>query len=214
MLKGVIFDWDGVLVDSIQLTHEFLTHMCTQRGLNYPFASAEHLRKNWREPFNEFYDSMGFNWNKDHPLLREAFQAFMTKNHLPFFAGMKEILAELSSRSTKIGIASSNRSIVIRTSLQRHSIEHCVHAVLTADDVTVHKPDPAVVLHCLEKMGLSAGDVVFVGDQPSDVVAAHRAGIRSVAVTWGWADKTKLHDAKADYVVDMPDELRAVLWRL
>ena len=211
MLKGIIFDWDGVLVDSIRLQHQFMEQLCNKYNKNYPFKSSEHVRQNWREPFFEVYESFGFDWKNDQPHIAQEFRTFMNKSTIPFIPGMPEVIKELAQNNIKLGIASSNLSSIIRTNLEKEDLHHCVSTVITGDDVKVHKPDPTSINHCREKMGLLSSEAIYVGDQPIDVIAARKADMPCIAVSWGWANREKIEQARPDYIVETPQELLSLL---
>jgi len=64
------------------------------------------------------------------------------------------------------------------------------------------KPDPAMVRAAADELGVAAARCVMVGDSPVDVAAGRAAGMRTVAVTWGFRDREVLVAARADAVVD------------
>jgi len=209
MLKGVIFDWDGVLVNSMQVQHEYWQKLCSKHGKEYPYKSVDEVRRVFFEPFTEFYNQLGFDWGRDGQMLAQEFGEHMTNAQIPLFEGTSALLEEFSHLN--LGIASANRSKVIHHRLEKEGLFQHFKAITTADDVSLHKPDPEPLLHCAGKLGLSTSDVVYVGDQTYDIIAAQRAGIRSVAVTWGWGFKEKLVEEKPDHIVHSMEELRNVL---
>jgi phosphoglycolate phosphatase len=84
-------------------------------------------------------------------------------------------------------------------------------AIMGALEGLPGKPDPAGALSLAEAMKRDPADVFLVGDSAIDVNTAKAAGMRSVAVTWGFRDRDELVAADPDHVVDHPDELARVL---
>ena len=81
-------------------------------------------------------------------------------------------------------------------------LELAIERVVAGDDVAVRKPDPAHLTACLAGTGLAAGATTVVGDSPNDVLAAHGAGMRSVAVSWGLVARERLVAARPAALVD------------
>jgi phosphoglycolate phosphatase-like HAD superfamily hydrolase len=69
------------------------------------------------------------------------------------------------------------------------------------------KPNPDVIFKALEGLGASAEDCLFVGDSPADIEAAHRAGVKSCAVTYGYGKREELAQWQPDYWADQLAEL-------
>jgi phosphoglycolate phosphatase len=86
-------------------------------------------------------------------------------------------------------------------------------AIVGGDTLPVRKPDPGPLLHALAMLGSTAGEAVMVGDNYHDVVAARAAGLRSVAVTYGYSHKAHA-ELGADALIDAFDDLPAALQRL
>ncbi len=84
-------------------------------------------------------------------------------------------------------------------------------ALVTLEDTTEHKPDPAPLLVAVERMGGSVAEAVYVGDAVVDVRAARAAGMAAVAVTWGAGARADVVAARPDVVADTVDDLRAAL---
>jgi pyrophosphatase PpaX len=73
-----------------------------------------------------------------------------------------------------------------------------------ADDVEHGKPDPAPVLMALDALGSSPDEALFIGDSHHDIEAGRRAGVTTVAVTWGPFSREKLAAAKPDHWLEEP----------
>lgn len=81
-------------------------------------------------------------------------------------------------------------------------------AIVTGGDEAPRKPDPAGTLEIMRRLGARAEDTVFVGDSPTDVRTARNAGVRMVAVTWGFRPREELRAAGAVHLVDTVAGLR------
>ncbi|MFP4115834.1 MAG: HAD family hydrolase [Candidatus Aenigmatarchaeota archaeon] len=208
MPEAVIFDWDGVIVDSLGVTHDWLNYCCEQFGKDYPFSDPEGLRRNFREPFTELYESFGFNWEEDKGKIIELFHDYMRQQDVPLKGGIKNVLEELHTSRHILGIVSSNREEVISEKLEQYGLKKYFTSVVTHSQVGEHlKPDPKMIKVCVERMARTPEDAVYVGDQPTDIQAAHRAGVKSVGVTWGFRPRKDLEAENPDYIVTKPREI-------
>lgn len=81
-------------------------------------------------------------------------------------------------------------------------------AIVTGGDEAPRKPDPAGTLEIMRRLGARPADTVFIGDSPTDVRTARNAGVRMVAVTWGFRPRAELRAAGAVHLVDTVAGLR------
>ena len=72
------------------------------------------------------------------------------------------------------------------------------------------KPAPDAVLRAMRYFGASAGECIYIGDSDVDVMTAKNAGLASVGVLWGFRDRKTLEDAGADVIVSSPEEIAAL----
>lgn len=77
-------------------------------------------------------------------------------------------------------------------------------------DTIPRKPDPAGLLLCAKELGVDPADSLFFGDSASDIQAAHNAGMKGVAVTWGYQPHERLMSANPDYVIEKPTDMLAL----
>ena len=83
--------------------------------------------------------------------------------------------------------------------------------VLGQRDGIPHKPDPAGALQIAESLDMTAGDCVLIGDSTMDIETAANAGMRAIAVSWGYHDREHLVAAGAEPIIDQPQDLRPLL---
>jgi pyrophosphatase PpaX len=128
------------------------------------------------------------------------------------FAGILEALPELREEGRRLGVVTSKRRATVELAFAVLPLEPLFDTVVTADDTSRLKPDPAPIRLALERLAAEPADAVYVGDSPFDVAAARAAGVSSVAVTWGGIfPRERLAAELPGAVVDTVDELLAVL---
>jgi len=181
--RGVIFDLDGVLVDSESLKAEahaaavasFGGHVDplfygTVMGGSHEFVRSVYFRKVGIDPGPEEYSRR----------YREEYERLLDGGLRPF-PGVLEMLGHLRSRGLKLAVVTSSTRWMVDRVFSMVELAPYFDAVITADDVTRHKPDPAPYLVALEKLGLDAASALVVEDSVTGLTAAARAGIRAIA---------------------------------
>ena len=137
--------------------------------------------------------------------VRKAMHARM--EHLNPFEGIAEMLHELWERGTRTAIVSSNAYENVSAFLARHGIDRFEHV-----SCGVGLFGKASRLKQVSRSPQFAGlNTFYVGDEVRDVAAATTAGMRSVAVSWGYAERDVLEAQCPDFLVHGPDELLSVL---
>jgi HAD superfamily hydrolase (TIGR01509 family) len=100
----------------------------------------------------------------------------------PLRPGIRSCVSRAKARGLKLGVASSSTSDWVSGSLDRFALLDQFDAVCTRDLVTAVKPDPALYLLALERLGVEASQAIAFEDSPHGVLAAKRAGLFCVAV--------------------------------
>ena len=208
MLRAILWDNDGVLVDTEQLFYEANRDLFRPLGLE---LSQRH--------FFDWYlaDNCGA-WHLLEPALTEAqideqrsgrnvrYAARLASEHIPAIDGVAEVLASLSPRVRMGVVTSANRDhfdiIHNRLDLVRH-----FEFVLTHESYTHSKPSPEPYLLGLERLGVHAADALVVEDSPRGLQAATSAGIRCIVLRNAL---TRSHDFPGAWrVVDTMPQLLA-----
>ena len=174
----VIFDCDGVLVDSEPISNRILAQRLTAIGL--PTTTAESIR-----------DYMGRSWASCQALIEERLgrplpDGFADGYHEELFAALRSelqpvtgVVAALDAISSPTCVASSGAHEKIRTSLGATGLlERFEGRIFSATDVEHGKPAPDLFLHAAAAMGFAPADCVVVEDAPAGVAAGRAAGMR------------------------------------
>ena len=126
------------------------------------------------------------------------------------FPGVRELLARLQDEGFTVVVASSAARDELDELLKQAGAESLVEDTTSSSDAERSKPDPDIVSAAVKTAGAKPADCVMVGDTPYDIEAAHRAGVRVIAVRCGgwWSDEDL---ADADAIYDGPADLLARL---
>ena len=208
--KIVIFDFDGTLGDTRRKIIITFQRTMQERGLEVMSEEvcASTIGLTLGDGFKAMYPTLSDAEAEEcveH--YRRVFFEDIDSTTPELFDGVKEALARLSTMDLRLTIASSRSSPSLKLFLKNMGIADYFSYIVAADTVVKHKPDPEPVLQTLRECGYKPEEAIVVGDMPVDVLMARHAGVRSVGVTWGNAQREELETAGADYVIDHISEL-------
>jgi beta-phosphoglucomutase len=212
--RAVIFDIDGVLVDSYRAHLQSWLGVAREWGLEiteedfartFGRTSREIIAKFWGEGLEDS-ERRAIDDRKES-LYRE-----IISKSFPAMDGAAEIVRDLHGAGFRLAVGSSAPPENIRLSLERLGVRDLFEVVVTGRDVTRGKPDPEVFQIAAERLAVPPSCCVVVEDAPAGVAAAKAADMRCIALA-GTATPDRL--AAADRVVGSLRELdRAVVARL
>jgi len=207
--KGVFFDLDGTLADTVDLILMSFRHtMRTHLGETPPdHRFLESIGKPLPVQLREFARS-----DEEHEDMRQTYVRFQRGVHDDMvrpFPGAAEVLEELRRRGVALAVVTSKASGVARRTMEVCGLWGRVDVVIGGDQVARGKPDPEPVTMALRALGLHghASDVVFVGDSPFDLRSGRAAGTRTAAVGWGPHVRPVLDAERPDYFLDDLDDV-------
>jgi len=205
----VLFDFDGTVVDTVELIRESHRHAVrTVLGKELPDSQLVALvgmpLPDQMRAFSELHADellqVYREWNFDH-----------TAELIQSYTGMEELLDRLVATERPLAIITSKARHVMDLALDVLPIRDYFDVIVTTDDTESHKPDPEPLHYALHALEMSVEDAVMVGDSPFDLRAGRAAGCRTVGVTWGFFDRDTLAQEQPDELVDRVDELAALL---
>ena len=200
--RAVIFDMDGVLVNSYRAHFEAWKRVAARVGKDLTeeeFASTFGRRN--REIFRSLWgrhvperqaDALG-DW-------KEAQYRRILLSDFPAMDGAGELLAALKAAGFRLAVGSSGPPENVRAALEGLAAAHLFDATVDGSEVRAGKPEPEVFLKAAAKLGVGARACAVVEDAPAGVEAAVRAGMAPIALT-GTAPRERLVAAGAHLVV-------------
>jgi phosphoglycolate phosphatase len=213
MIRGLLYDHDGTLIDSIELVVAATNHALASAGLS--MASADAVR---RGMILTTLKRMGHHAGSDDARVQadlaaryyaEAWRLGATSAHP--YAGVRDLLERAHALGLRQGIFSNNEGRFVRMVVAAHGLDRWIDPVLGEEDMAAPKPAPDGILEIARRWGLALSELVVVGDSRVDAGAAQAAGCRSIGVTWGTHDRAALQDAGFDRLIDHADELLPLL---
>ncbi len=186
-MKGVLFDLDGTLADTVELI--LMSYRHTMRTHLGDAPPDERWLSTMGTPLRDQLTNFARSPTEAQAML-ETYTTYQRGVHDQMvrpFPGAVEVLAGLRERGCRVGIVTSKREEVAQRTLTVCGLANYIEALVCAEHVRRGKPDPEAVYLALGTLGLGdhSGDVLFVGDSPFDLRAGRAAGTRTAAVCWG-----------------------------
>jgi phosphoglycolate phosphatase len=128
------------------------------------------------------------------------------------YDGVLSVLSTLATANIKLGLITNKPRQFTIPLLKALNIGHYFSDVLCGDDLEFKKPHPLPVLTALDNLSVSAQQVIMVGDSISDIKSAQAAGVKTVAVTYGYNHGISITDASNECQADMTiDKMQQLL---
>jgi phosphoglycolate phosphatase len=200
-MKLFLFDFDGVLVDSLDVYEKTVTD-CLQK-INQPLTRG---REEFLELFDiNFYESLekkGVNLDLFMKTAEDILAQIDYSKMKPFTA-MLPVLDELKINNALI-VISSNDSPTIQEALRLYNFNGIFQEILGSDFMFSKKEK---IIYAAKKYSSAPNDIYYIGDTIGDIKEGKQAGVKTVGVTWGWHSREKMAAARPDYLFDNPQEL-------
>jgi pyrophosphatase PpaX len=210
-IRAVLYDFDGTLADSTELIMRCYRHTMTVHLGTAP-PDEEWLR-GFGTPLEA---ALGRFARSDAELadMLESYRSFQKEIHdelLRPFPGAVEAVTRLERMGVALAIVTSkHRRATLRGMELCRLTSHFPH-IVTPEDVTHAKPHPEPVLTALQRLGVAAGEALFVGDSPHDLVAGRAAGTRTAGALWGPFPRAFLEAESPDYLFAVQEEVVSVV---
>ncbi len=198
MLKAVIFDMDGILVNSPEYNRQAYNIVLKEKGIN---LTKDYWRKNmgrslidqvktWKKDF-KFHGELEYKEILDKKL--EVEKEFLKKGIIvsPF---LKIFLNELKDNKINMAVATSSTKDRTKRILELMDLKKFFDVLISSEDVQKHKPNPDVFLKAAEKLNVKPEDCVVFEDAVNGVHAAKKAGMKVVALITEFSSEEDFKD--------------------
>ena len=204
--KTINFDFDGTIADTIPFLLEIINQLAREN--NFPeLKQLEFIKAKSESPL-QIIKKYKIPLYKIPGLLIRGQQLLGQKmGQVKFIRGMREILFKLKNKGYRFGILSSNSVANIKLFLQANKcpVFNFIHS-----EKNLFGKDKSLK-NILKKYKLKKDDIVYVGDEVRDIEACRKAGIKIIAVAWGFNNKDLLFESCPDYMVDKPEDILKLL---
>ncbi|MBI5126434.1 MAG: HAD family hydrolase [Candidatus Taylorbacteria bacterium] len=205
-MKNIIFDWSGVVRDTVTNQMWIVNHIFKKYGVKE--ITTEEFRENWRQPPALFYQKYlpeGY----DEAERSKLFQELQLDKDCPAatqFPEVVQLIHKCKDKGYFLTVVSSDFPETLLPEVKGYGLENVFSKIVTdAND----KLEPVQTI--IKENNLHLEDTFFVGDSNHEIDVAKQVGIKSVAVTWGFTSEQKLRSRNPDYVAHTPGELENVI---
>ncbi len=208
-IEGVLFDWDGTLVNSYRADTSAYLAMFKEMDIAW---GLKELEKNYSPDWYQVYRAAGLPRKRWEDADR-AWRAHYAKHRPKLMAGARRVLAKLGDAHHLGLVTSGDRDRVIRQ-LREFRLTTLFTARVCSGDTRRKKPHPEPLRLALRQMELHPCACVYVGDSPQDVEMARRAGVRAIGVLGPFPTEKRLRAARPEFLIGSIEELPDILKRL
>lgn len=212
---AVLFDLDGTLIDTAPDFIRCLNRLRRHHGL--PPLPPERIRRSVSNGARAMI-RLGFGLEPGQPGYEQRYADFLDLYETEMtvetrlFEGMDQLLARLEDRAIPWGIVTNKPVRFAAPLLQALDLSERCASLVCPDHVRQRKPDPEPLLLACRQLGVVARDSLYVGDHERDIEAGRRAGMQTVAVSYGYIeDPASMPQWQADYIVDSVKDLTNLL---
>jgi phosphoglycolate phosphatase len=214
-LRAAAFDLDGTLIDTApDLCAAANAMLLELGGKSLPEHRMRALVGDGVARFVERALREGLGMTAPDAALGSAAESLFARlygEHLfersRLYPGVPETLHQFASAGIALCCVTNKESRFAQPLLEAAQLDALFAFTLCADRATDRKPSPNMLLAACARLAVKPAELLYVGDSPADVVAAHSAGCRIVAVDYGYGDKRSLEQARPHGIIGDPREL-------
>lgn len=213
MIKAIIFDLDGTLLDTLHDLTDSVNYVLTNHnmknrtvdeirsfiGNGVPTLIARSVPAGTDKAVTDVCVKEMAEYYKDHADIK-------TKP----YDGIAELLSALNEKGIKTAVV-TNKVENAATILCKNEFGDAFDCVIGDNGKDRLKPFPDNVFRALDILGFPREEVLYAGDSDVDMITAENAGLRSIGVTWGFRDEDVLRKNGADFIVHYPTEILKIL---
>jgi len=215
MVKLVIFDCDGTLVDGQHLILDSMQTASKYCNIAYPGDEAvrQIVGLSLLEAISLVYPGEN---DKIHRQLQEAFITRfqeirrLEQDHEPLFDGVVEALIRLNDEGYLLGVATGKSRRGLEMTLKNHDLGQYFVTLNTADDGP-GKPHPSMVDNAMKDVGAVPENTAMIGDTSYDMLMAKAANVKAIGVDWGYHSFETLEQSGADHVLDHISKIHQII---
>ncbi len=207
-MKAVIFDMDGVLVETDHLFDRFVVAFIKKLSTKPSPRIDDYRGMTSQDQWKVLKEKLGLPQSVDTLVLNARKEYLTYLESIPDIEaveGVRRLLDELAGAGIPLAVASSANPVRMKTLLKRIRIDHVFSAMVSADDVANGKPAPDCFLLAAKRLQIPASDCVVIEDARRGILAAHDAGMKCVGYKGNPDNRDDLSDS--DLIIRSFNEL-------
>lgn len=188
---AILWDVDGTLSDSYLLGFSSTQKVLEKHGFNQIDEKDYHAGTKYTTPRRLAWHAKG---DTEHPIgellgkeFDELYVQLVSTETALFYPGISELLDKICKdhNNLKLGALSNACGAYVRAVLKVNKVDSMFSVGLGADEVEEAKPSPKGLIQLCKQMSVNPKNCIYIGDSPTDGMAAEAAGMRGIGVTWG-----------------------------
>ncbi len=205
--RGVIFDCDGTLIDSLGYALESFNYALAQIGEG-PKTAAEVKRF-----FGRAADRIFFGLLRDEQKALSAFEHYFEHQSglavgMRLFPGIRNLLEQIHEKKIPMAVVTGRHERDLLAVLAPHELDKFFITLVSDNQLSYSKPHPEGILRAAKIMGIDPKECIYVGDSVTDIQAAHAAGAAGIGAYWdSLADPVALQNERPYLLAKSPDEI-------
>lgn len=214
MIKLCVFDLDGTLLDTLNTVCEHINLALAEQSVApiSTFECARLLGKSAGDMFVEILSARGILDMSRMPSLFRAYTRIASADPIGQsnpFPGVRELLYRLAERGILVGVLSNKRDESAK--MLTYHFFPSVSYTKGYIEGEQRKPSPDPLWKMISHFGCTREQTLYIGDTELDIETGKNAGVKTVAVSWGYRTEAALRAAGAERVVSLPDEILSYL---
>jgi len=209
LIKAVLFDLDGTLIDTNDLIiNSFKYTLKKHLGLD---AHKDEIVMHFGEPL---LDTLSRYDKENAHILLETYRKYNENIHDELtkeVVGAKETLSELKTLGIKTAVVTSKRKILAERGLKLFNLLNYIDVFITPEDTIKHKPDGEPVIKACEELKISTNEAIMVGDSHYDILCGKNAGAKSCLVKYTALPIDKIMVYNPDYIVEKIQDILDII---
>jgi phosphoglycolate phosphatase len=215
MFKGVIFDLDGTLVNSLEDITNAMNTVLKQYG--FPTHSVQVCQSFIGHGVRDLVVKALPKENKNEEWINRCFHEMLAvyrenctiKTNM--YQGISDLLDELTARKFKLAVFSNKADELTKKVVKSVFSKWNFEVVEGLKLEVLKKPNPTVAIEISKKLAIPVKKIIFIGDTDVDIITAKNAGMFPVGVVWGYRTKEELIESGAKYILENPLDLVKIL---
>lgn len=198
MIKAILFDFDGVILDNTEMIIEAFQEDARRAGLEIPDKKSiiSYIGTPWQGMVEGLL-------GKDDEYKKIHLEVWSeNKDKVNFTAGLEATLEKIKGLK---GVVTSGPADIVIGTLKK--LSHNFDCVITAEDTTKHKPDPEPLLKACGRLKIKPEEAIYIGDHLKDFEAANNAGMKFIGLISGATTKDEFKQAGAEKIIDSVEGL-------
>lgn len=210
MIKGIIFDMDGVIIESESIYMESEKDLFKKYGIELNDKEREKftgvtLDEIWKKINKKYNIEAKYNLEniiEDHV---ESFYQGLKENNIQMIEGVENWIKKLSKMNRKMLIASSSFPRIVNYIYQKFDLDHYMEGFIDISSIQNGKPDPEIFIKAAKLLGLDSNQCLVIEDSENGVTAAKKAGMKCVA--YNGRNSSFQNLSKADLIIKEYNDL-------